>query len=849
RHWDGEVWAKILIQLNGDRDIANVSCVCKAAAEASNDAAKVLAPRLIRIHGRFLAIYNTYRTNPERLSLPDAYLPRYFEAQSELKRELLQDQIELRAKMLEEQRLEGERRLKRATESINAAEKPITSLDGEVAEAGPITNPQESAMNSETAMMPLPVTGTFSQNPHFPFASWYRLPQNLQWVGRLPENAQNPAFTWPPDDAAFFAFSWEGFGGIRDLILKYGLMPSLFIGPQADALAPWRTPGLDSFSPSQGTSSQSAGASLSISATYPWLPSEISAEVPENVLLDETVYWDLVNSNIQIAPSRYSPSLQSSEALIMKSLQHLPKELPSLEFIGETALAKLLGEPSNYGGMALNTADALISALGFAEDVVLRAFLATYDLDDNGDNTPVTSDSFEDVEDVMDSYWAEEAAPEDEDADKVNGASGMAKAAGHHRHMMTRQGRLTGTIQWTHWKWAVTRFGKAHVAAKACLHDFAMRETTEDPNAERRWQFAEKEANAAVRNLVDEGIEPAPVTIRRVAMRILRDAGRREEGWDFGYGPDGSVVPPRFVFLMAKVESMVLHLAGSRIKKLTINDAETTLDNGDVAAEGAEDVPPRPSQDSEGAVTTLQGETLSHIEPSATASVSSEPAQQLDPPFSPVAVPDSPLSEKGSDRLRSRATASVNESKSATHPVRSSPVPYGRPGGVEEEAEEPFREPSPLLQPWIQLLRASVIDNEQWKGVVTAYAQAVMVPLGGYHTGDPPEVRFYWATVTLVKDALDLNGEPEKLFAGWEADVCERLGMGAFGSGTLGNGPPGRRISAPPAALSVKSGTTTPPTQGSVDGSGGGLAKKTSAWELAWARWSSSLSSVSSQKN
>ncbi|KAJ3219644.1 hypothetical protein HDU67_000132, partial [Dinochytrium kinnereticum] len=935
------VWAAIMVQVDVDRDLASIACVCRASSEASKDVAGVLAPRLIRMHGKFQAIYTLYRTAPHKLTLDmlqalmdqDARLPRYLvlclsrekETQMELKKDLiahleyrkqLQDQIELRAKVLEEQRLEGARRLKRAKESMKAVDRQKVSEDGDPptpsspmspdGQLGPesaadaaVTSPDSGIATTETAMMPLPVFPelkpvpppapipatpssflppgmrdaiisagiemygrVFPPYPPPPVSPQDRLPQNLQWVGRLPETPSNPCYTWPPDDAAFFSFliknaagaatlakpkeSWGRIcGGIRELILRYGFMPTLFLGPTADALAPWRTPGLDMFSPLTGTpSSSSAAASVSITATYPWLPSEMfrydrplalflgrAAGIGESQLNDEIVFWDLINSNIHIPPSRYSPSPQSAEALIIKSLSHLRKPPPStsirrlilnhpskalvtrllnfisrpqLETIGEGVLASLLGEPSNYGGVALNSADGVIAAFGFGEDVVGRCFLAN-DLDVSGDATPITSDAFEEVEDVMESYWAEDASTKDDGApdDEVDAAV-ESKPTGPHRHMMTRQGRLTGTIQWTHWKWAVAKFGRTHVAAKACLHDLALRESIEDPNAERRWQFADKEANAAVRSLIDEGVEPAPITVRRMAARILRDAKRREEGWEFGYGLDGSVVAPRFIMIMAKVERLVLELAGSRVKK------ETT---------------PQPPQES---TTVVLDEQKPEASSRVAESVTSEPPQMTtDFPASPIPPPDSPNSERAyrpsptitSSDLKSLAASLSTAAKesptkrtSLTN-LRASPVP------IPEPTEEPDRTPSPLLTSWLNLLRACVVDNEAWKLVVTSYADALGVPLGGYHGGDPPEVRFYWATVAIVRDAGDLTVEPGWVFGEWEEGVCDKLGIG-------------RRVSAPVAAVAVP---VVAVPQESGGGGGSTLGKRGSAWELAWA--------------
>ncbi|KAJ3101429.1 hypothetical protein HDU97_001359 [Phlyctochytrium planicorne] len=957
-------WEAILIHIDDERDFSSAACVCKTSAGLASDVVKVKAPRLLRMHGSFLAIYQVYRNTPQKLDTnllqalldQNAYLPRYFvlclsrerEAQSEhIKqrmahveyRKQLQDQLELRATILEEQRLEGARRLKMALseqkkENGDGGDDVTSTEDAEA-------KPDNPSMNTETAMMPLPAfpelkpvpapvplpTTPTSRLPHGvrdSIISWgvelygcvfppfppppsnpsERLPQNLQWISRLPgtSNPPNPCFTWPPDDAAFFSFlikhaagagtltkakeSWARIcGGIRDLVERYGFLPNMFVGPDSEALAPWRTPGLDFFTshgvasaPSSAASAASAStfAPTSVTNLHPWLPSEMFrydrnlalflgrwAGIPESLLTDEIIYWDLVASNIHVPPSRYNPSTQAGEAQILKSLSHLPKNVPAgpirrlvlnhpskalvgrllnfvpktkLEKIGEAVLSNLLGEPSNYGGVALKSADGLILAFDFNDEVVVRCFLASEELE--GDTGPSNVDSFDEVEDVFDSYWdgaeygsgenLDEAAKADQGEER---AATIMPPSGLHRHMMTRQGRLTGTIQWTHWKWAVAKFGKNHVAARACLHDLAMRESLEDPNSERRWQFAEKEANAAVRNLVDEGVVPAPITVRRMAARILRDSRRREEG----HGIDGSVVPPRFVILMAKVEKIVLQLAGSRAKRKPSIDVNRVLDApGSVTGEGK-------------AADTL--------------SITSEPNPSHGP-ISPNIIPESPLSDPSSDRVhRLPSTATVLggpmkfESLAAglvTSRSRES-LKGGRPLSVHSNdssnlatpIEEAPRGPSPKLQPWLSLLQTSIIENEGWKNAVTTYAESVMVPLGGYYPGDPPEVRFYWATVGLVKDATDLTTEPSWLFAGWENAVLQTMGSVSSLSGSSG---PGTSPKTTPGVVNGSvSGEKTPasPTTAAGTTSNNNNGKRSSAWEKAWARWNASSSTLS----
>ncbi|KAJ3112336.1 hypothetical protein HDU96_004680 [Phlyctochytrium bullatum] len=1042
--WDtnATVWTLILSRLDNDRDFQQASLLCKASHTASEDVERTLAPRLLRLHGPSLVIYNLYHSHPERLTLPllralidqGACLPRYLvlclsrekDAQAEHKKNIiahleyrkqLQDQIELRARVLEEQRLEGARRLKLAADSIQAAEQlrksdipapddedaaataaaveavvdavvsdPSATADPNLPSDIEAPHPHRSSMAAETAMMPLPVfpelkpvpapeplpiTPTarlppgirdalisagieiygrvFPPYPPPPTSPLERLSPNLHWLGRLPETSANPCYVWPPDDAAYFVFlikyaagagtltkpkeSWAKIcNGVRDLVQRYGFMPNMVVGSTANALGPWRNPTLDSLAPHAGASA--GGVPLSITETHPWLPSEMfrydrelalflgrAAGIPEERLNDEILFWDLISANIHVPPNRYNPSPQAAEQALLKSLSHLPRPLPptpvrriilahpsralvnrlqqgflaraDLEAIGEDALSHLLGEPSNYGGVALNSADGIVNAFGFAEDVVARCFLAVgvSEVDGGvggGADGAAAAELFDDVEDLVDSYW-EEAGGANGDADDAidppvtETARPGASPLDRHRHMMTRQGRRMGTIQWTHWKWALARFGARHAATRACLNDLCLRESVEDPHAERRWQFADKEANAAVRTLVDEGVEPSMATVRRIAARVLRDARRREEGWgDGGYGAEASVVPPRFVVLMSKVEKLVLGWAGARSKatatpgalpKLTVPLKGEDGGSGPMSAK-SEPLPGVTALDSPSSEKSAAASGSSAVAVAPGASGASSGTYRIRATSGSSAELKALAASLAKDGTAGSSTGSGSPAQPRSYSptgsgqLRASPIPHAsalRPRSVSSFDDlgdaasvasstdgSKGAGPSPNLAPWLQLLRTVIIDSEAWRQVVSAYSAEALLSGGtggGYRAGDPAEVRFYWATVRLVQDALDLSAEPGRLFQAWEEVVAERTASSA--SGGLGKASAEektmRRTSAPAGALMVGSGGDSTENvaaagEGEKPAETRDRNKRGSAWEQAWARWGGNLS-------
>ncbi|KAI9356571.1 hypothetical protein DFJ73DRAFT_231081 [Zopfochytrium polystomum] len=449
------------------------------------------------------------------------------------------------------------------------------------------------------------------------------LPEDLHWVlAQSSTFSQNPFQLFPPDDAAFLEFlfrlaensnvhgrpeeKWRRVClGIRALVFRFGMSAALAFGPKSAPIAPWAT------TPTQGRHSINPNADV----VDGWLPSELflhdpelaaflarSAGLSEQTILEETEYWILIQSKIHIPPKRYTPSLPHEEQEMWRHIGRLSKPInrnpirrlllnhanatcvarlakfvdhSTLRVIGESLLSDLINIPSPYPGTPLKAAKALVEAFRFPLDIIAQCFLV-----------PQASETLEMRPETEDDNDSSEYSAELEDvlASYDDGVSPSDRPRRHLQSMMTKLAQSYGTIPWAYWKWAISLFTPQHLVATACLHDLSMKFAVDDPNStQKRWLFAEKETDAAVKSILDENVFPANRIVQKVCKRILRNvrvlqelavqeseraASVIERAKAFhAWNDNAFLVPARFVLIMAAIEDRILKAIGPRAGK------------------------------------------------------------------------------------------------------------------------------------------------------------------------------------------------------------------------------------------------------------------------------------------
>ncbi|KAJ3417493.1 hypothetical protein HDV05_003357 [Chytridiales sp. JEL 0842] len=751
------------------------------------------------------------------------------------------------------------------------------------------------------------------------------LPDALKFLSRLPHNSNNPALQWPPDDALTFAYlirlaaspitigkpneQWAKVcEGIRALVDTYHFVPNLSIGPQSLALKSYRLAQSDLLGQGQNTvGSESANSNAPLAQ---WLPGEMflydsalaeflakHGGISEEDIRIEMSYWKLIQSKVHILPKKYTPSLPGEEEGIIKFLQNnIPSPIPlpalrrllaqhaspvcifrlkkivpdsTLQFLGEAIVSDLLGVPSNYAGMALKSADMLISAFGLDMDAIERCILvpnppASYNpnLDDTTTKDPT---AFEDVDlghqfvdDVMSSYV-------DISSPGYDVTSTLPKEL--RDAMWTRLSYSSGSIPWAYWKWALDRFQPTHRVASACLNDLILRHIAEDTNAESRWQFADNEANTSVKDLLARGVTPFMQTVVEVTKRILMDLKVRHVNMA---AVEVGGVPARFVMVLAHVERKLLGLAGDRI------------------------VPP-PNESGVRRVsidTKLAGVMERFANPGSMSDGARKPEDVLFTEDIEVEGHHQQIDNEKNEELHKKSQEIIARQIEDTQAVWADIVPLETEMEGGDDAEERFEdedengttegrsdnggqtpklfEPPPLemdaiqndeIKVWAHLIYNHVIQNEVWRKLI----KSELTQSGPWPT---PSVRFYNACYFLLKNVTDLHGIEANMFANWEAEWLDKLPTPApfsnapsavapvpvsnASSGFLGVGKPASPTSprsplaqAPatlPVATASDTNATSPTTVNPVVLSEVERQKQT--WDRAWNRLSGRLSTM-----
>ncbi|KAJ3158482.1 hypothetical protein HK101_001301, partial [Irineochytrium annulatum] len=553
------LWSLVLSSLVDARDFASLAAVCRRSQTASKKPS-VMAAHLLSSSDVFSCILDCYRSYPERLSVPvlrsllelGVHLPRYFvlllsrerEAQRQYAKDLeahLGYMTSMHKQVEEWERAKKERSAD--AKRIVAEARAKKEGDGEIDEEALLATalpplptfptlvpvpPPDAIPTTNTSKLPKGVrdaiisAGTemygrvFPPYPPPPTTAQERLPESLQWLGRMAEGPKppplayetfgasavttsNPAFLWPPDDAQFFAFlirhatgaaslakpkdSWvKVAAGIKEL---YYVVPKSY--SSAQFLSPYRLPGVELASLSVGNSitpsastpmTPSAGSTSSMvppsgsaaftAAPLAWILNEMFQHdprlaiflgrhggVPEDVLQDEKAYWALISTNVHTAPNRHNPYLSASEDRIATALSLLPKPIPT-----QTLRRILTAHPSRF------LVDRLLPHIDGGRDVLL----------------PIATDVLTRLLGEPQSYGGVALGA----ADAIIGALGVPletvatcvlveDTAGSSAGVRTRMARAAGTIQWTHWAWCLDRFGASHAVTRACLRDLTMR--------------------------------------------------------------------------------------------------------------------------------------------------------------------------------------------------------------------------------------------------------------------------------------------------------------------------------------------------------------------------------------
>ncbi|KAJ3326073.1 hypothetical protein HDU76_013035 [Blyttiomyces sp. JEL0837] len=659
----------------------------------------------------------------------------------------------------------------------------------------------------------------------------------LHWMSRIAITPVNPIFVWPPDDAFMFNYLLKyGDGsaslakpeviwtrvsqGIKTLLDQYGFSPALIHGRKARAILPWIEQNADR---TAALPSRTKDVNQVIEHHVPtWLPSELFCydrslalflarigDLPQKRVNDEVVYWTLIESKVHILPKKHTPIIPSEENSMLKLLKAIPSPIPvqpirrlvlgypskicvsrlshvvskdTLQTIGESTLAELLGHVSSYGGSALNLAEAIVSAFSLSNDDIAKCFLlsAAEIAQDYNDDEEYHSE----VVDVLAAY----------DEDKNDGTS-FKKV---HRYMRTRIGRISGTIPWTHWKWVLGRFQAHHEIASACLNDLALRDPRDDPSLERQWQFAEKEADAAVKHLLSVGVLPVPDTLRNIAKKALKHAIGQREGFAGGYLAETSVIPPRCVAIMATVERMLIDAAGPRV----IVSEAVAVDPENVGSSGS--LPQKASSEEETAEERVEVTTIDqafakdeevidspvdlsgghHISPDLVEEVQ---AWATDVPANVVSngvkqsidnnEEESPFSaEESREEIEVPDAQAVTDTVDESHrlPPRNSNHPVEEL--IVKAKNSEFYERSPMFK----ILVDDILASDGWYQMLGSEANSANEVVSA-------EARFYWGVEKIIRAVVDLTEVPKRIFDGWESEVYVREANQANPSGPIKN--------------------------------------------------------------
>jgi hypothetical protein len=476
----------------------------------------------------------------------------------------------------------------------------------------------------------------------------------------------------------------------------------------------------------------------------------------------------------------------------------LKKAVPdsTLQFLGEAIVSDLLGVPSNYAGTALKSADINIAAFGLDNEAVARCILvphppAKYNPDrkeDANDNNNQYEDGqeHEAVDDVMSSYV-------DLSSPVWDMASTLPKEL--RETMWTRLAYSSGSVPWAYWKWALDRFQPTHELASACLNDLILRYIPEDASGDSRWQFADKESNTAVKELLGRGVVPFKQTAVEITRRILADM--KVQHVTLAALEVGGV-PARFVMVFAYIEKLMLGLAGARVivvedptevpvverprrdsidtklagvmERFSNPGSMTQLDNiprkpEDVLfmqdVEGVDGFHQRQGSNDSG---EIKEENRKHKHEAVVRQLEDTQAVWADVPLvvamEEADAPEDELLEGevvetfGDDQQIVPGSYSAEEMKA----IMFTPETFDLSQLTNGELRE-----------WAELIQRYVVNNAKWISVITTPSISESGPWG------KPVIKFYAACYYLLKNVVDLSGPAASIFTQWDAEFLEKL--------------------------------------------------------------------------
>ncbi|KAJ3132553.1 hypothetical protein HK100_005211 [Physocladia obscura] len=482
------------------------------------------------------------------------------------------------------------------------------------------------------------------------------------------------------------------------------------------------------------------------------------AEIPDAVVDNEVWYWILVDSKIQLPPRRHTPLTPEDITKMRATLSKLPAPIPKkplIRFLKTFASKHAITRLCEY---TTDSSTSLVSLQSLGHDIIAAllspsALIAQTHPAETYAKVDLIVDALEISADAVLAHFTVsewEAAVsamakptsnsnggvvEDDDdlEDFLAAYDGPTNATGGGSsppQFLTRVAAVSGTVPWTLWSYLVSRYTSKWL----------------DTNA----------YNSVLSILAHD------LTVRRITISGSGNSSGEDDvarRWFGEKEADKAVIS----FLRAVKKEVivfpatVVEVCARVVRRVSISTGGSGVGGG---AEEDGGIPMRFimimgiveknllkaarafSRENEGNIAVGDGgETVGTHEFEEDGSVA--------PPSSPIAA------------------ASAVVAASSTNPW-----------------SKDTQEPSPIVEEWVRVLNTSVVENTAWQEVVAMSSTTDEV----LNDSIAPEVRFYWAVVSLVEDALNASSAvagapsvPHLRFDAWTHEIEKKLARETVG--------------------------------------------------------------------